>query len=135
MSKRSNTYLFELEARGYELDSYSHVNNSVFFNYTEQARWDVFRQLGLYDLLALKGLKIVLVENQMKYIRQVKLFDKIKVETRMEKSAHFLIFRHVLLNDETGKPIAKSIAKTVFLDQTDRPCDIPKEILDTLEID
>jgi len=135
MSKRSKQYFFELEARGYELDSYGHVNNSVYFNYTEQARWDVFRNLGLYEMLASKGLKIVLVENQMKYIRQVRLFDKIKVETSMEKSAHFLIFRHALLNQETGKPIAKSTAKTVFLDQTDKPCDIPGEILVTLEID
>jgi YbgC/YbaW family acyl-CoA thioester hydrolase len=135
MSNRPSTYLFELEARGYELDSYGHVNNSVYFNYTEQARWDVFRQLGLYEMLASKGLKIVLVENQMKYIRQVRLFDKIKVETIMEKSAHFLLFRHALRIAETGKPVAKSTAKTVFLDQTDKPCDIPKEILDTLEID
>jgi len=135
MSKRSKTYFFELEARGYELDSYGHVNNSVYFNYTEQARWDVFRQLGLYELLKSKGLKIVLVENQMKYIRQVKLFDKIKVEITMEKSAHFLSFRHVLLNGETGKPVAKSIAKTVFLDQSDTPTDIPIEILEILDID
>jgi acyl-CoA thioester hydrolase len=135
MTKRSKALYFELEARGYELDSYGHVNNSVYFNYTEQARWDVFRQFGLYELLSEKGLKIVLVENQIKYIRQVKLFDKIMVETRMEKSAHFLLFRHVLLNDNSGKPVAKSLAKAVFLDNNDKPCDIPTEILDAFEIE
>jgi len=135
MSKHTKTYYFELEARGYELDSYGHVNNSVYFNYTEQARWDVFRQLGFYEMFAAKGFKIVLVENQMKYIRQVKLFDKIKVETIMERSAHFLIFRHILRNSETGKPVAKSNAKTVILDQTNKPCDIPVEILKTIKID
>lgn len=135
MKKRSKAYFFDLEARGYELDSYGHVNNSVYFNYTEQARWDVFRQMGLYEMLSAKRLKIVLVENQVKYIRQVRLFDRISIETTMEKSAHFLLFRHVLLNAESGKPVAKSNAKSVFLDQNDKPCDIPREILVALEID
>ena len=132
---RSGSYFFEIQARGNELDSYGHVNNAVYFNYNEQARWDLFNKLGLLDQLIADGKKIVIVENQIKYIRQVKIFDEIIVETRMEKSAHFLLFRHFLTNKKTGKAVAKSTVKTVFLDKDDKPCDIPKSLLETFTSD
>ncbi len=129
---KSKTYLYKLTARGYELDSYGHVNNAVYLNYAEQARWELFRELGLLDQLIADQTKVVIVENHVKYIRQVKLFDEITVETQMEKSAHFLLFHHHLLNTKTGKTVAKVTAKSVFLDPQNKPCDIPASLLDFL---
>ena len=128
---KSEKYHFELQARGNELDSYGHVNNAVYLNYNEQARWEIFRQLGLLDAIIASGKKIVIVENQIKYIRQVRLFDEIIVETQMEKSAYFLLFRHLMINKKTGKRVAKSLVKTVFLDENNKPCDIPESLLET----
>jgi len=128
---KSEKYHFELQARGNELDSYGHVNNAVYLNYNEQARWEIFRQLGLLDAIIASGKKIVIVENQIKYIRQVRLFDEIIIETQMEKSAYFLLFRHLMLNKKTGKRVAKSLVKTVFLDENNKPCDIPDSLLET----
>jgi len=132
---KSIKYYFELEARGNELDSYGHVNNAVYLNYNEQARWDLFRQLGLLDQIVTSGKKIVIVENHIKYIRQVKLFDEIVIETQMEKSAHFLSFKHNLLNKKTGKPVAKATVKSVFLGKDNKPCDIPESLLETFTED
>ena len=132
---KSIKYYFELEARGNELDSYGHVNNAVYLNYNEQARWDLFRQLGLLDQIVTSGKKIVIVENHIKYIRQVKLFDEIVIETQMEKSAHFLLFKHNLLNKKTGKPVAKAMVKSVFLGKNNKPCDIPESLLETFTED
>ena len=128
---KSEKYHFELQARGNELDSYGHVNNAVYLNYNEQARWEIFRQLGLLDAIIASGKKIVIVENQIKYIRQVRLFDEIIIKTQMEKSAYFLLFRHLMLNKKTGKRVAKSLVKTVFLDENNKPCDIPDSLLET----
>ena len=114
-NNKSIKYYFELQARGNELDSYGHVNNAVYLNYTEQARWNLFRQLGLLDQFITSGKKIVIVENHIKYIRQVKLFDEIVIETQMEKSAHFLLFKHNLSNKKTGKPVAKATVKSIFI--------------------
>ncbi len=136
MSKnKSIIYYFELRARGNELDSYGHVNNAVFLNYNEQARWEIFQQLGLLDTIIASGKKIVIVENQIKYIRQIRLFDEIIVETQMEKSAHFLLFKHNLLNKKTGKPVAKAMVKSVFLGKNNKPCDIPESLLETFTED
>ena len=134
-NNKSIIYYFELEARGNELDSYGHVNNAVYLNYNEQARWDLFRQLDLLDQIITSGKKIVIVENHIKYIRQVKLFDKIVIETQMEKSAHFLLFKHNLLNKKTGKPVAKAMVKSVFLGKNNKPCDIPESLLETFTED
>ena len=40
---------YKFSVRGYELDSYGHVNNAVYLNYFEQARWEIFRNLNLID--------------------------------------------------------------------------------------
>jgi len=134
-NNKSIIYYFELEARGNELDSYGHVNNAVYLNYNEQARWDLFRQLDLLDQIITSGKKIVIVENHIKYIRQVKLFDKIVIETQMEKSVHFLLFKHNLLNKKTGKSVAKAMVKSVFLGKNNKPCDIPESLLETFTED
>ena len=134
-NNKSIKYYFEIEARGNELDSYGHVNNAVYLNYTEQARWDLFRKLGLLDQIINSGKKIVIVENHIKYIRQVKLFDEIIIETQMEKSAHFLLFKHNLLNKKTGKQVAKATVKSVFLGKNNKPCDIPESLLETFTED
>lgn len=126
---KSKKYHFELRVRGNELDSYGHVNNAVYLNYNEQARWELFREIGLLDRLVSDGKKIVIIENQIKYIRQSRLFDELRIETQMEKSAHFLLFYQLMINVKTNKRVAKSIVKTVFLDEKDKPCDIPEALL------
>ncbi len=45
------TFEYSLEVRGYELDSFNHVNNAVYVSYMEQARWEVFRETGTLDYL------------------------------------------------------------------------------------
>lgn len=134
-NRKSKQYYFEIQARGNELDSYGHVNNAIYLNYNEQARWDLFHKLGLLEKFREEGKKIVIVENYIKYIRQVKLFDEIVIETRMEKSAHFLIFKHVLSNKRSGKYVARATVKTVFLDKNDEACDIPGSLLKILTED
>jgi acyl-CoA thioester hydrolase len=126
----SEKYHFKIRVRGNELDSYGHVNNAIYLNYVEQARWELFNELGLLVELMASDKKIVVIENQVKYIRQLKLFDEVDIETQMEKSAHFLLFKHILTNDITKKPVSKVLVKTVFLDENDKPCDIPKSLLD-----
>jgi acyl-CoA thioester hydrolase len=128
---KSKKYNYKIQARGYELDSYGHVNNAVYVNYAEQARWQIFNELGLLDQFIASGMKIVVIENHIKYIRQIKLFDEFEIETQMEKSAHFLLFKHILTNTKTKKTLSKVMVKTVFLDENDKPCDIPESLLET----
>ncbi len=130
---KSKVYNYSLQARGYELDSYNHVNNAVYLNYTEQARWDLFGQIGLLDNIRESGMKLVITEIKIKYIRQVVLFDEIVVETRMEPSLPFLIFHHHLINKKTKKTVAKVKVKSLFLDAKNKPCDFPHELMNIIK--
>jgi acyl-CoA thioester hydrolase len=119
-------YRYRLEARGYELDSYGHVNNSVYLNYMEQARWSLIREAGLMDRLVNSGKKIVVVETNIRYMKEIRLFDQVIVETRVKIEKPYLVFKHRLLS-ESSRPFARSTVKTIFLDELSSPVDIPSE--------
>ncbi len=36
-------FSIEVDVRGYEIDSWGHVNNAVYLNWLELARWELFR--------------------------------------------------------------------------------------------
>lgn len=126
---KSKTYQYHIEARGYELDSYDHVNNAVYLNYMEHARWSLFREAGLLDQFKNSGKKLIVVELNIRYIKEIKLFDEVIVETIVEKELPYLVFNHLLRKVEGGIALAKAKVKTLFLDENKIPINIPPEIL------
>jgi YbgC/YbaW family acyl-CoA thioester hydrolase len=60
-------YSFKTEVRGYELDSYGHVNNAVYISYTEQARWEILKNAGLLESFLNKDLLLVVTETNIRY--------------------------------------------------------------------
>ncbi|MCD4730627.1 MAG: acyl-CoA thioesterase [Bacteroidales bacterium] len=126
---KTKTYQYHLEARGYELDSYDHVNNAVYLNYLEQARWSLFRETGLLHYFKESGKKIVVIELNIRYMKEIRLFDKVVVETKVTKEMPYLIFNHRILKATTRIPLARAKAKTLFLDENKTPVDIPAKIL------
>jgi YbgC/YbaW family acyl-CoA thioester hydrolase len=118
-----------LTARGNELDSYNHVNNAVYLNYLEQARWEIFRDTDLLDLIRTNGLLLVVTEVKMKYIREVCLFDKLEIQTRISRQSPFLVFNQRIFNTESGQSVARGETKTLFINKEREPLDIPAKVL------
>ncbi len=115
-------------ARGYELDSYGHVNNAVYLNYFEQARWELFRDLKMLDLIYRSGLFLVVVDVHIRYQREIKLFDEIEVATRPKRVDPYLIFEQKMVNLSTGLSVSRATIKTVLVDQQRMPQDIPETL-------
>jgi len=113
--------------RGYELDSYGHVNNSVYLNYFEHGRWELFRDLDLTRVISKSNLLIVVTEVHIRYMREAKLFDEIEIQTRIVLKEPYLIFRQKLVNRKTGMALARGETKTIFIDDQRKPVDIPPE--------
>ena len=44
--------IFKLRVRGYELDSFGHVNNAVYLQYAEEAKWHFFAETKLLGPIA-----------------------------------------------------------------------------------
>lgn len=118
-----------LEVRGYELDSFNHVNNAVYLNYFEHARWELMKEKGIIDYFTKTGNFLVVVETTIKYIREAKLFDKMIINTTLEREDPYLIFHHEMLHSGSNKKVSKATVKTLFLDETRTPIDMPQEIL------
>lgn len=115
--------------RGYELDSYGHVNNSVYLNYFEHGRWKMFRDLNLNHVIHESNLILVVTDIHIRYMREAKLYDEIEIITRGVREEPYLIFKQKLLNRQTGMALARAETKTIFLGENRRPVDIPKEFV------
>jgi YbgC/YbaW family acyl-CoA thioester hydrolase len=73
-----------IEARGYELDSFKHVNHAVYINYMEHARWKVFDELGI-TLEKLDEWKTwpVIANLEAKYIRPTYKGEVLEIRSRV----------------------------------------------------
>jgi len=120
---------YKTEVRGYELDSYGHVNNAVYVSYTEQARWEILKNINLLNSFLDRNLLLVVTETNIRYMRELKLFDKIEITTNIKFEAPYLVFIHDILNLTDNLKAAKAEVKTLLIDQDRIPQDIPAELL------
>ncbi|MEV5647015.1 acyl-CoA thioesterase [Nocardia sp. NPDC052254] len=74
------TFSVPVTVRGYELDVNGHLNQAVYHQYAEHARWELLRAAGLVpDKMQLSGLGPVVLESNVKYRRELHLGDEITV--------------------------------------------------------
>ncbi len=119
----------QIAARGYELDSYGHINNAVYLNYFEHARWDYFRQTGLSTALNHGGIVAVVTEINIRYQHEVLIFDDLRVESVCSDEGPWMIFRQRMFNATRQNQAARATTKLVFIDREKKPQDIPAEVL------
>ena len=124
-------FKYNFRVRGYELDSFAHVNNAVYMNYFEQARWEILHKLNLYTKLKETGDFLIVIETNIKYINELKLYEKAVVETRMYRKGFFIEFNHSIYKENRQK-VSKATVKCLFVDKDRNPTDIPEEILPVL---
>ena len=126
------TFKFLTTVRGYELDSYNHVNNAVYLNYIEQARWEIIEKLNLSEYFKKNNLLLVITEINIKYIREAKLFDELNIQTDLIKEKPYLIFLHKIYNKKTKLKITQAKVKTLLIDKEKIPHDLPEEIINKI---
>jgi len=123
---------YKFNARGYELDSYGHVNHAVYLNYFEQARWELFQQLDLVRYFKENDLLLVVIEVQARYHREINLFDEMVVRTEIIHEAPYLVFRHKMYFSGTNIKACTGMVKTLFTDKGKLVRDIPQDFLNKL---
>ncbi|WP_431681431.1 acyl-CoA thioesterase [Kitasatospora sp. KL5] len=72
-----------ITVRGYETDSQGHLNQSVYLQYAEHARWAYLENAGVRqaDLLA-KGVGPVVLETTVRYKRELRAGEDVAVSCR-----------------------------------------------------
>jgi acyl-CoA thioester hydrolase len=76
----SEPYSVPVTVRGYETDALGHLNQSVYLQYAEHARWSLLQAAGVgpSELLA-KGVGPVVLETNIRYVRELRAADEVEV--------------------------------------------------------
>ena len=73
-------YQVRIAVRGYELDLQGHVNQAVYLQYGEHARWQCFQAAGVTpDVLLGAGFGPVVLETTIRYLKELRAGDEIDV--------------------------------------------------------
>ena len=98
---------YHITVRGYELDSFGHLNNAVYLNYAEQAKWEFLNDNKLLEIVNQYGLFPVILENNIRYMHEFKLLDKVRIETEWICTHKILHFKHIF---QTFESISNSLS-------------------------
>lgn len=120
---------YYVTVRGYELDSFGHVNNAVYLNYVEQAQWEMLRNTETYSFLQESEIVPAIIEVNIRYIREAKIFDELVVKSRIESDPPYIVFNHNLYNTKTKLKSCKASVKHLYLTKDRVPCGLPDFIL------
>jgi acyl-CoA thioester hydrolase len=79
------TFSVHIAVRGYELDAMGHLNNAVYLQYGDHARWEYLRAAGISagDLIT-DGVGPVTLENTIRYHRELRDGDEVEVTCTFE---------------------------------------------------
>ena len=114
-------FLVRIGVRGYELDLQGHVNQAVYLQYAEHARWELLHAAGLtVDVLLGAGIGPVALENTIRYRAELRGGDQVDVscEFRWNPSRTFRIVQDYHRGD--GTPVADLVAVAGLLDLAQR---------------
>ncbi|MFJ2256942.1 acyl-CoA thioesterase [Streptomyces sp. NPDC087844] len=73
-------YAVPVTVRGYETDTLGHLNQAVYVNYAEHARWSLLQAAGITQAgLVAKGVGPVSLEMTVRYLRELRAGDEVEV--------------------------------------------------------
>ncbi len=81
----SEPFSVPVTVRGYETDTQGHLNQAVYLNYAEHARWSLLRAAGIRqaDLVA-RGVGPVALETTIRFRRELLAGDEVEVTCAFE---------------------------------------------------
>ncbi|MFK0153166.1 acyl-CoA thioesterase [Streptomyces sp. NPDC090499] len=81
----SEPYSVRVTVRGYETDVQGHLNQAVYLNYAEHARWSLLRAAGVGQAgLIGRGVGPVTLETTIRYKRELLAGDEVDVTCAFE---------------------------------------------------
>lgn len=125
---------YSLVAQGCDLDSLGHINNAVYLKYLESARWDFFYQNDYINLIKNTGLMLVVLETNIRYMREIKIFDKVEIHTQWDCSDGIILNKHRIINPDTKVMYARAECRLAFIDSQRIVHDIPIDIAQQIKV-
>jgi acyl-CoA thioester hydrolase len=121
------TWNLTFTVRTYECDSYGHVNNAVYLQYLEYARWQYLKDIGFdYERARQAGYGTYVAHIEIDYKRPALTDDELTIaSTPVKKGAVSGTIHQVITRGE--ETIADAKVTWAFVDSSGRPVRIPPE--------
>jgi YbgC/YbaW family acyl-CoA thioester hydrolase len=112
---------YQLLIRESHLDSLGHVNHATYLQLLEEARWEMCYEHGL-DLEWIKknGLGPIIIEVNIRYLKEIRLREKITIETRVDEIRGKVGKLAQIIRSENGQELAEASLKFGLFDLTTR---------------
>lgn len=121
-------YTSELVVRGYECDSYNHVNNAVYLNYLEYARMEYLHQIGFaYKKVIEAGFYLYVTHIDIHYKASAFLDDKLFIDVEVVKRRAVSGMFHQVVRKEDGTVCAEADVTWASVTHDGKPAKIPDE--------
>lgn len=119
---------YELIIKEHHLDTFGHVNNAVYLQLFEEARWEFItaRGYGLKEVMKLKKGPVILEAN-IKFLKELKLREKIQItfETVNAKGKIIQIKQQMIKGN--GDVSSELLVTVGFFDLAERKLIAPTE--------
>ncbi|MFG2555652.1 acyl-CoA thioesterase [Streptomyces sp. NPDC048581] len=117
----SEPFSVRVTVRGYETDVQGHVNQSVYINYAEHARWSLLQAAGISQTgLIGKGVGPVALETTIRYKRELLAGDEVDVTCAFEWSGGKTFRIRQIMSKADGTVAAELTAVGGLLDLKER---------------
>ena len=114
-----------------DMDAYGHVNNTVYFAYTQEARFSILKENNIPILP--EGKSPVLGETACRFIRPIVFPETLVINTYVKGIiGKKIFFEHELRSSENTNILFATVTATVvwFDFNTRTSCDIPHYVVD-----
>lgn len=110
-----------VEVRGYETDTNGHLNQAVYLQYAEHARWSMLRRGGIgQEALLARGVGPVALETNIRYLRELHAGDEVDVECAFAWGEGKAFRIHQTIRKTDGTVSAEVTAVGGLMDLTER---------------
>jgi len=125
----------EVEARSYELDPYGHLNNAVYVQWLEHGRLAFLRERGetYASVPERHGVRVVVVRTDLSYRREIRLGDRLTVETELEQVGNCSFTFRQAIRFPDGEPAAEGTVVMVCTGKDGRAAPVPPALRELLE--
>ena len=135
--REASKFQYEMLIKENHLDSFGHVNNAVYMQIFEEARWEFITNngFGLTEIHSQKKGPIVLEAN-LKFLKELKLREKIIIETIcVEAKSKILKLTQKILNSKNEICTVAEFVIAFFDLQTRKIINPPSEWLEAVGVE
>lgn len=115
-------FLYELTIKENHLDSFGHVNNAIYVQLYEEARWDFITKNGFgLDVIQREQIGPVILDLQVRFKREIKNRETIVIQSQTKEiiSPKVMVLEQKMLN-ANGKVASEAVFTVGFFDMKER---------------